>query len=83
MLELHNEAPSVTGSTSGLIPEQQTPQYSNPLQNIKNLSGRFKAPQRQSFDQNQSYTNNSAIANQPQYEGVDFLPDEEQFQSYG
>lgn len=82
MLELHNEAPSVTGSTSGLIPEQQTPQYSNPLQNIKNLSGRFKAPQRQSFDQNQSYTN-SAIANQPQYEGVDFLPDEEQFQSYG
>jgi hypothetical protein len=85
MLE-RNDAPSVTGSTNGLIPDQPpTPQYSNPLHNIKNLSGRFTAPQRQNREQhNQSYTNNSNNGSQqPQYEGVDFIPDDDQIESYG
>ncbi len=83
---LERDTTSVTGSTNGLIPDQPpTPQYVNPLQNIKNLSGRFAAPQRQNRElPNQSYTNYSNNGSQqPQYEGVDFNMEEDQIESYG
>lgn len=58
--------PSITGSQSGLLPSNRA-QYSNPLQNVQNMSGRFNAPKR--FQSNQNTGNNGEFENQPQYEG--------------
>lgn len=56
--------PSITGSQSGLITNR--PHYSNPLQNVQNMSGRFNAPKR--FSSNQNTNQNNEFENQPQYE---------------
>lgn len=73
------ETPSVTGSTNGLIQEPGTPQYTNPLQAVQNLSGRFTAPKRNNQPQAAREYN---AQDQPQYEGIVFNQDEEINQSY-
>lgn len=77
---LEQQTPSMSGSTSGLISNQQQ-QYVNPLQNIQNMSGRFAAPKRNQPNTNQNFNNNE-FNNQPQYEGIQFEQDEEPNQSY-
>jgi len=79
MLKGGMDTPSVTGSTHGLVQEPGTPQYTNPLQAVQNLSGRFTAPKKPSISQvPQQYS----VADQPQYEGMIFNQDEEVNQSY-